>query len=251
MAHKLEALHTVPASSWGVSIDGGATVYVSSGDCYMSSAAPGGTESLMTKLATLLSATVASTTVTGVVTSGILRTRITWGSGSHSLTWVSTTLRDRLGFTGNLSSAATHNASNQPMGVWLPIGDPSGLLSSYGSLGSRESDKVTHVARSGKVWSTGYNKRTKQRLTWNGQTAAKMWKESENAATNESAERLYEDFLASGKALRWYQGTGTTGYQTALGENRDYYVTNPNFEPERMFRHDAAWRWTLDLVAYV
>jgi hypothetical protein len=249
--HKLEALQTVPTSSWGLQIDGGGTVYLSAGDCYLSSPAPGGTEGLMTKLATLLSATVASTTVTLVVSGGVGRVRITWGSGTHDIVWVSTTLRDRLGFDDNTDTEAVSDAVNQPMGCWLPIGFPSDLLASYSSIGSRESDKVTHVARSGKVYSTGYNTRRKQRFGWNGQTKEKTWKADETVV-NQSFERFWEDFLSQGVPFRWYQGTGTTGYQNDDSENRDYYDVSPNFNPEAMRRSfDGSWRWTLDCVEYV
>lgn len=41
-------------------------------------------------------------------------------STSHSITWTGTDLRDKLGFSGNLSSATAHYAGTEPLYIWKP-----------------------------------------------------------------------------------------------------------------------------------
>lgn len=56
---------------------------------------------------------VALSTTTGQVTIAV-------SSGTYSISWTSTALRDLLGFAGNISSQATATGTKQAKGVWRP-----------------------------------------------------------------------------------------------------------------------------------
>lgn len=114
---RLEALITVPVGGWAVSANAGGgafTATVPADDYYLSdlvaefetqlNAGPGGTWGLSLS---------SSETGTGKVTISC--------SSTFSITWTSTDLRDVLGFTATITSAATpQTGANHAIGLWIP-----------------------------------------------------------------------------------------------------------------------------------
>lgn len=244
MPPKIECLQTVPAGAWGGHVDALADRYLSAQDTYLSSTAPGGTNSLIAAFQALLVLDVPGTTVTLQSNGTVL---ITWGSGSRSYTWASTTFRNRLGFTGNLASATSHTGTRQAMGLFLPNHGASELLGSVNSRGAREDDRVQQRARSGKMYTTIFNRYTVQRFAFAGLTKAKVWEEDESLV-NESAESLWVDFLSAGTPFRYYTDASiASSYQTPLGNPRDYVYAAEGFQPRRMqASYDGSWEWAFD-----
>lgn len=192
---KWEALHTIAANVFGVSIDGGANKYIPADDYFWSSVASGGLSShILAEFAFLLTSApnaVASTTVTINPATGVLT--ITWGSGSHSLTWANTTTRDRCGATGNFGAATSLVMPGQVEGMWLPNvpGDHDGSVT---ALGTPESDRKVTVSRSGAVYATSSAERRRIKFNFGGLSKAKVWTADESR-TNESLETLWRDAL--------------------------------------------------------
>ncbi len=259
---KLEALQTAPADAlgWRFYVDASASVAIPTGDYFWESTATGGSASLRAAFQTKLAAAVANTTVTIAQTTGLMT--ITWGSGSHALVWsvvggaLGTTLRDRCGFTTDLSSATSHVGTLQARGMWLPNAYPSGQTSSVASRGRRKSDLVVTRAKSGTLCATSYgNRLVEETFSFVGLSKAKTWSEDEATAivSNESAESFWEDFLSMGASFRVYPDrTAPTTYTTNGGRAREYKYVSPDFMPAQQRKNlDTNWNWTFDAFLVV
>lgn len=240
---KLEGLLTVP-STYVFVVNSGADRTMTAQDTYLSSVANGGSTAFVTNFQTLCAAAIASTTVALSATTG--KITITWGTAITSLTWTSTALRDRLGFTGNLGAGASHTGSNQCQCLWLPGMGSADLAASLASTsGSSESDLVTTVSRSGVVWATQYNERFRQRLRFAHLLKNKVWSANESI-TNESAYTFWSTIMKVGAPLRYYpDATDQTNPQELV-------AMAPNFEPQRDEQGtDILWTWGFDAAKYV
>jgi hypothetical protein len=121
---RVESRMTVPAGGAAVSATnsggGPTTCTVAAGNYYLSAA--GGVSGLLDALETVLNAsrppsagawTVSLSTTTGLVTVNC--------TGTWSLSWTNTTLRDVLGFEANIVSATTaRTGTKQARGLWFP-----------------------------------------------------------------------------------------------------------------------------------
>jgi hypothetical protein len=85
-----------------------------------------------------------------------LRVRLHRAAGNFAITWTSTTLRDLLGFTGNLSGQQTYVATNVSPLVWSP-GWPVTRQVIDGVAGYDVEDEVTEVNADGTMVDTDYH----------------------------------------------------------------------------------------------
>jgi hypothetical protein len=179
---------------FGVSVDGGANKYVAADDYFWHSQADEGPQSLRAAFQTLLTNApnaVASTTVTIDDATGIMT--ITWGSGSHSLAWANTTVRNRCGATADFGAATTLVMPGQVKGLWLPnvLGSNNGTVT---GPGLPESDRKVTLSRSGAVWATSNSERRRVKFQFRGLSKAKMCTADETT-TNSSLETFWRDSL--------------------------------------------------------
>ena len=241
---KIEALHTVAASSFGGAVDGGGNTFIAANDYYWSSVASGGSVSLLSAWQTLLAAVIGGTTVTLDDATGQIT--VTWGSGTHTFTWANTTARDRFGWTGNLSPAgASFVGQKQAKGVWLPNMPPTDLRSSVATQGARVSDKRVTRAPSGAVWTTRWNEWYEQTLRFVALTKAKTWAGDESLG-NESAEQFWADCLVKGTPIRYHKDRAVDGTHFSY----DSLLTS--FEPTvRRRGWEGAWDWEIPCTSYV
>jgi len=79
-------------------------------------------------------------------------------SANIAVTWVSTSLRDILGFTGNLSSGTPHLSTRPLRGVWLPNAEGA-FPYGPGDEGHTETDLTTTESPSGDIKGLVYNSR--------------------------------------------------------------------------------------------
>lgn len=88
-------------------------------------------------------------------------------SGTVSLTWVTTALRDLLGFTGNSASAASHTGTNGMQSIWLPDCPIQGDDLHFSSTGNYEDDGTYNEGPTGKisVWLSS-SKETFNNVRW-------------------------------------------------------------------------------------
>ncbi len=233
---KFEALITVPTGGWVATIASVArtvpatTYYLSSPD--------GGTYGLLDKLENLesgLTATVSATT--GLVTLS--------KSGTFTVVWTSTDLRDALGFTGDLSGSASYTGTNQPPTLWLPKAGAFGLKLTINALGLKRTDRVIQEARSGQLASTKRNSYTDERFSFTG-LAKTVVAEEDDSPTNASLESFWETYLEENVTIRYYtSASDDSTYQTPGAHKRDYKFVG-KLDPKRM-RGQYEGLWMVDL----
>ena len=240
---KLEALQTWAANACGASVDGGGTTYVAAADYYWSSTADGGSASLLSAFQTLLAAVVASTTVTLNDATG--KVTITWGSGSHTLAWASTTVRDRFGFADDLASSTGETGTKQVEGLWLPNMPASFVRGSWASAGMRRTDRRIVRNSAGVIYKRRHNSVVDNTLRFGALTAAKCWVAEEDTA-NESAEQFWLDALDVGAPFRYHRDRATDGTYVT------YHDLLEEFAPVRRKGNvDASWDWEIPVGQYV
>ncbi len=191
---KLEGAIHIPAAGWTFSLtDGsvtGQTVTIP-GDGYRFLSNSGDlTDGLLLEMEQQMesygdSYTFALSDTTGKVTVS--------NTNAFSITWTSTDLRDVLGFTGNLSSATSHESDDQCRALWLPD-RPSTRRNSGSWAGDHVADYSTSTAPDGSLYALMGPRRTELTLVWQGVTRAKVWTDNEST-TNESFERFLLDCI--------------------------------------------------------
>ena len=191
---KLEGLVTVPTGGWTATVNAG-TATIAAGDYYWSSATD-----LATAIANAFTtaagfAVSVSTTQHGEGGTGV----ITLSAGSaFSVTWVSTDLRDIMGYTGNLSSGTSHAATKACRAIWLPIKPKWAPSGNKSWAGFPVADLRQTRNAAGYVWSfVGQVHRT-TRLYWDAVPKARVWIADEGASyPNQSFERFWRDHIAA------------------------------------------------------
>ena len=127
-------------------------------------------------------------------------------SANFTFAWTSTTIRDLLGFTGDLSTAATASfqGSKQSTHVWLPDVGRTNPEGPEGGGGSIEHDATLGVATSGALTSLGYSYRRLAVFEFVMVGAPKTWSVSESTP-NESFETFFlSGGLVYGKPFRYF-----------------------------------------------
>lgn len=160
---RIEAKVTVPAGGWSVAATNGGggptTVTISAGDAYPSD--------LLSTFETQLNASRPSgwTVTKGFGEGGTGKVSIAC-STTFSITWSSTTLRDVLGFTANISSASSTQTGTSAMkGVWLP--DCPLMAEDDATVGAYQTDQRTSISPSGAVYTVAGNSYRRLRgLSW-------------------------------------------------------------------------------------
>ena len=134
------------------------------------------------------------------------KTVITFSGASGEVEWNNTVIRDMLGFTGDLTGAATYTSTNACQALWLPD-------SQYQSLNGQKSgwwefDDQELESPGGQVFQINGEKKKINEVTYVALSRAKTWAENE-ANTNESWESFLLNGVRKGKGwatgrLRWY-----------------------------------------------
>lgn len=170
---------------------GGPTAVTVSDAAYFLDGQATTTPSLVAALQTALNAsrpngwTVTLSTTTGKVT-------IDCSSTPWSITWTSTTLRDLLGFTGNISSvSAAQTGSNQARGIWLPD-SPIMMDGSHLSIPRVTDMRATESPTGVTIAHVGNVKYRHRNVRWGACPTAKVWQVSEST-TYESLEQFLID----------------------------------------------------------
>jgi hypothetical protein len=164
-----------------------------------------------------------------------------------AIDWLAnTTLRDLLGFTGNLASSdAPRTATNCSPLLWSPgwIATPATLL---GTAGHIITDQTRHVSADGtRALVSTYYTQVQQELAWTHILAERL---RVDAATNGGGtfHELYEQVLKLGKSCRWYvEQNEVDGSTTAI--TWDDSSTN-SFGPYVL--REANPRWYQRVVEY-
>lgn len=169
---------------------------------------PTSTTSFLTAIGTALTASASHAgTYTLTVSdsdSGTGRVTISaTGVASFAITWSNTTLRDALGFDGNVSGSASYTGTNACPYVWLPNQKRSSPPVPEGYTGVPIRDTSITVAPSGYSKSLYYSTRYANQFTFRFLSGNKTWDALESVG-NESWETFSNTTAGKGIPVRWH-----------------------------------------------
>jgi hypothetical protein len=241
---RLEGRITVPTGGWTATV-GGSTATIAAGRYYPST--------LLTAVGAAF-ATASGTTCTASASIAELGTGLVSISFAvaKAIVWVSTDLRDILGFTGNLSSASLHVGTRHLRGAWIPgcaYQAPNVVSADW--QGTREADVRSVSNASGYGWTHMGPEKIVNRLSWANVPRARTWMENESTV-GASFEQFARDVLwgeatwgSAGGPVRFYPDAGDIVYAT-------YAVTNISaIRPTPLFEDWAGGPWTITLPRLV
>jgi hypothetical protein len=203
---------------------GGPTnVDLTSGDYYWSSSDSGAND-FLAQVQTDINAAMGQTWTVALSAgeSGTGKVTISCTASVCTVTFDVTTLRDLLGFTGNISSSPTTGA-NHVKALWLPDGPP---RSPYGlaDAGIDEADLTSTESPAGHVKTLVYQRKTIQPIEWMGCSRAKTRIDGEST-TNESFQKFRRDVLFAEETwcpdirVRVYPDADTDGTYTTYAHS--------------------------------
>lgn len=209
-----EAIFTVP-SAITASVDGGSgaqTVTWAAGS-YTPTSFAAYTETALTAQAPPAAGTWSVSLSTGTTGTGLLT--IARSTGSYSITWTSTALRDLLGFVGDISSQSTYTATNQHAGLWFP--DCPIMTALSPSRAHKQTDNRASESPSGLVITLGGTKKYQHKdISYSHVPKARLF-EAEAATAGASLEQWLDD-TQLGDGHTWFtRGSAFQVYWDAAG----------------------------------
>lgn len=210
---KMEARVTVPAGGWTLTVtDSGGTspVTIAAGDYYLGE--------LLTAIAAALNAdaTLAGTTYAAVLdddatdATGRLTLSVTV-VGNFSVTWTSTALRDELGYSGDLSGAASYQTTAAAKPLFLPDVPRTRMLVPDGHPGRlivASSTVVSPTTGDSRFFSYGSYRMD----NWeHAQLSGRKTYATYEAYANESFESFWTTYIANGAPIRYFPDRGDDG----------------------------------------
>jgi hypothetical protein len=149
---------------------------------------------------------------------------------TSTITWTDTDLRDVLGFTGNLSNAASFVGTQQARSLWLPNcpynARVAGLFRGYD-----ETDLRTTESAAGHTFAFSGQRKVVNMLRWDAITLARSWIIGESTVS-QSFQQFFRDVIFGEAAwtarpagpIRWYPDAATdanyiTYYVLGLTQN--------------------------------
>lgn len=235
---RLEARITVPTGGWSAAVDdsgggGAVAATVPAGTYYLLSAdlVGGGTQSLVAAFEAALNAAAPTDTLTVTVSAGEAGTGKTTiaSSGSTSLAWTDTELRDLLGYEADLSAGTSWVSPRQCQALWLPDCPYDARNELDGSWwGEPESDFATARNSAGYVWGyAGESCEVLEGLAWNAVSRRKAIQANESTG-HESWERFARQGI-------WGQAAwGTPTGPIRLYPDADDHATHGTYAVEEM-----------------
>jgi hypothetical protein len=217
---RLEGRITVPTGGWTLTVNdsgagGGVTATMPAGTYFWSSPdfVGGGTQSFVAAFVDALNLAAPTDTLAATLDAGELGTGTftLTSSGTTTVTWLSTDLRDLLGFAANLSAGTSWTGPSQVRSLWLPscpYNAPNQIDATF--RGWREADYRGQENAAGYVWAHMGQQKIVAWLRWASVERAKVWEANETTA-NASFERFAQDAI-------W----GVAAWGTAGGPVRFY-----------------------------
>lgn len=150
-------------------------------------------------------------------------------NSNYTATWTSTTLRDALGFTTNLSTASTSSftGANHAKYLFLPNVGRSGILSPESSTGAVETDHTIAIAPDGTLYALAYSSRSYDSLEFRMLKGSKTWS-TFAVLTNEALQQFYTDVIARALRVRFYADRSVDAtFRTWRVEDAGHYDPKP------------------------
>jgi hypothetical protein len=143
---------------------------------------------------------------------------------NFTLDWTTTTLRDYLGFTGNLSGAATYTGTNAARFLFLPDVQPSGLMAPNGEVGMPVSDATFTLSPSGYSKVLKLNTRYVNRCAFHLMRGRKVY-DAHETYQNESLQVFWTDVISAGNPFRYHASRAVDGtYVSWRGAGVNEYI---------------------------
>lgn len=150
-------------------------------------------------------------------------------NSNYTATWTSTTLRDALGFTGNLSTAstATFTGANHAKYLFLPNVGRSGILAPESGTGAIETDHTMAIAPDGTLYALAFSSRSYDSLEFRMLIGSKTWS-TFAVTTNEALQQFYSDVLARALRVRFHADRSVDAtFRTWRVEDAGHYDPKP------------------------
>lgn len=175
-------------------------------------------------------------------------------SGAFTVTWTNTTLRDILGFTGNLTSATSHTATEQAKYTWHPNTGPATMTGHPDTAGEIESDAAHTVAPSGIVLATKYYERTKREFDFRWLEDEYVW--PVGSVTNRDYYAFWSSILSMGTRFRYFPdrtANASTDYYTYVADKTcvEDGMTNRGGTEQENASWSKLWKLRLPVRSYV
>lgn len=199
---KLEGQLVVPnGTGYRMTVNGTTVTVLTAGGGYW----PTSTTSFLTSIKVVLTAMFGGTWTATVSDgdTGTGKVTLTWSGGVFTVAWIDTALRDALGFTIDLSGAATYTGASATPYVWLPNRRRWLPPTPEGYKGLPVVDTTTTVSSSGHVRSLYTARRYVTRLWFRYLSGAKTWRVFESV-TNESLQTFWETTIGAGLPVRYH-----------------------------------------------
>lgn len=211
-------------------------------------------------LATIVAALNADTTLAGTysatldddsaTSTGKVTISVSGGGATPSITWVGTGLRNALGFTGNLSGAATYQSSSASPYVWLPNQRISEPMTPGGNRGIPVTDATVTIAPSGHSKGLQYATRyVSGPMTFRMLAGNKTWTALETV-TNESLQTFWNTTIGKTIPVRFHYDRATDGSHRQWRLQPTFNVTPeiPGFVGEGSTGTSTLWAWRTEGV---
>lgn len=172
------------------------------------------------------------------------------GGGNISITWVGTTLRDLLGFTGNLSGATTYTGTNQALYLHLPGCGRSNAPNPLADNGTPISEATIVFAPGSDVsYAMAFGSaRTIGSMEFQHLLGSNTWTSLE-VVTNESLQTFWTYSIRKGYPVRWHSDRNVDGtYITVRFLKIKEFGATP-LVPSWVGAK-SLWRWMSDYVKY-
>lgn len=164
-------------------------------------------------------------------------------SGTFTVTWVNTTLRDNLGFTGNLSGANSYTATNAPRYVWRPTRPlsewPGDLLDWWEpestSKTLRANDGTTSAVVGTLIYDGYYSYQLLAKAEVITDSASTVW---------ESFQQFWKDCIATPKQIRVFPdrtAVSSADYETGIIKGPDDTIGKLADFVQRSSSWDGLW----------
>ena len=230
------------------------TVTLSADATYYHSSAGNDSVSLPAKLKALMDAASGQTYTVSVAATASASGAYTIAvdSGTFSIAWTDTALRDLLGYTANISSQASATGSAQAQALWLP---QTPAFPTYGilSAGRVVSAAAISLSEDGTYYGFHGSKHRRNEIAFAGIPIARAIKANESVA-NTSFESFYLDCIRGekewanpGRAIRWYADASDDAtyiaYNVINAESPELQRMDPNY--------DGLWNVRLDVAEAV
>lgn len=215
IAGRWEAFFTVP-SSITASVDGGSgaqTVTWAAGS-YTPTSFIAYTQTALTAQAPPAAGSWSVSLSTGTGGTGLVT--IARSTGSYSITWTSTALRDMLGFVADITSQTSVTGTNHHGGLWLP--DCPLTLDAHPSRAPKQTDNRASESPSGSVITIGGTKKYQHKnVAYSHVPASRIWI-GEETTGGASLEQWLDDtqfgdghsWFSRGSAFQVYWNNGAT-----------------------------------------